>query len=38
MRITQAGGSKSTITCVKGSKAKKVTAVNPVCAAGFKKK
>ena len=40
MKITQAGaaGAKSTITCIKGNKAKKVTAVKPVCPAGFKKK
>jgi len=40
MRITQAGtaGAKKTITCVNGNKAKKVTAVKPVCPAGFKKK
>jgi hypothetical protein len=40
MRITQAGtaGAKKTITCVNGSKAKKVTAVKPVCPTGFKKK
>ena len=40
MKITQAGavGAKTTITCVKGNKAKKVTAVKPVCPAGFKKK
>ena len=40
MKITQAGaaGAKTTITCVKGKKAKKVTAVKPVCPAGFKKK
>jgi hypothetical protein len=40
MRITQAGAAeaKTTIICVKGSKAKKVTAVKPVCPAGFKKK
>jgi hypothetical protein len=29
---------KSTITCVKGKTSKKVTAVKPVCPAGFKKK
>jgi hypothetical protein len=40
MKITQAGaaGAKTTITCVKGNKAKKVTAVKPVCPSGFKKK
>ena len=40
MKITQAGaaGAKTTITCVKGNKAKKVTAAKPVCPAGFKKK
>ena len=40
MKITQAGtaGAKKTITCVNGNKAKKVTAVKPVCPAGFKKK
>lgn len=40
MKITQAGaaGAKTTITCVKGNKAKKVTALKPVCPAGFKKK
>jgi hypothetical protein len=40
MKITQAGaaGARTTITCVKGNKAKKVTAVKPVCPAGFKKK
>jgi hypothetical protein len=40
MKITQAGtsGSKTTITCVKGKTSKKVTAVKPVCPAGFKKK
>ena len=27
-----------TITCVKGKLSKKVTAVNPVCPAGYKKK
>jgi hypothetical protein len=29
---------KSTISCVKGTVTKKVTAVNPVCPAGYKKK
>ena len=29
---------KVTITCVKGKTVKKVTAVKPVCPAGFKKK
>jgi hypothetical protein len=44
MKITQAGSiakagtAKITITCVNGKKAKKVTAVKPVCPAGFKKK
>lgn len=40
MKITQVGtaGAKTTITCVKGNKAKKVTAIKPVCPAGFKKK
>ena len=40
MKITQiaTNGSKTTITCVKGKTSKKVTAVKPVCPAGFKKK
>jgi hypothetical protein len=40
MKITQiaTSGSKTTITCVKGKTSKKVTAVKPVCPAGFKKK
>jgi hypothetical protein len=40
MKITQTAtsGSKTTITCVKGKTSKKVTAVKPVCPAGFKKK
>ena len=29
---------KKTITCVKGKTNKKITAVNPKCPAGFKKK
>jgi hypothetical protein len=29
---------KTTITCVKGKTSKKVTAVNPKCPAGYKKK
>jgi hypothetical protein len=29
---------KTTITCVKGKSVKKVTAVKPVCPAGYKKK
>jgi hypothetical protein len=29
---------KTTITCVKGKTTKKVTAVNPKCPAGYKKK
>jgi membrane protein involved in colicin uptake len=29
---------KTTITCVKGKLTKKVTAINPKCPAGFKKK
>jgi hypothetical protein len=29
---------KSTISCVKGKATKKVTAVNPTCPKGFKKK
>jgi hypothetical protein len=29
---------KTTITCVKGKLTKKVTAVNPKCPAGYKKK
>jgi hypothetical protein len=29
---------KTTITCVKGKLAKTVTAVKPVCPAGYKKK
>jgi hypothetical protein len=29
---------KSTITCVKGSSVKKVTAVRPICPAGYKKR
>jgi hypothetical protein len=33
-----AAAMKSTITCVKGKTSKKVTAVKPVCPAGFKKK
>ena len=32
------GGTKSTITCVKGSTQKKVTAVKPVCPSGYTKK
>jgi hypothetical protein len=36
--IAKAGAAKITITCVNGKKAKKVTAVKPVCPAGFKKK
>jgi hypothetical protein len=31
-------GGKTTITCVKGKLTKKVTAVKPVCPAGYKKK
>jgi hypothetical protein len=31
-------GSKSTITCIKGKLAKKVTSFNPKCPAGFKRK
>jgi hypothetical protein len=33
-----AAAKKSTITCVKGKLTKKVTAVNPKCPAGYKKK
>ena len=29
---------KTTITCVKGKTSKKITAMKPVCPAGFKKK
>jgi hypothetical protein len=29
---------KTTITCIKGKTSKKVTAVNPKCPAGYKKK
>jgi hypothetical protein len=29
---------KTTITCIKGKLVKKVTAVNPKCPAGYKKK
>jgi hypothetical protein len=29
---------KTTITCVKGKTAKKVTAIKPVCPKGYKKK
>jgi len=29
---------KSSITCVKGKTSKKVTAVNPTCPKGYKKK
>jgi hypothetical protein len=41
MTITQSGSAstaKTSITCVKGKTSKKVTDVNPVCPAGFKKK
>jgi hypothetical protein len=40
MRITQAGaaGVRTTITCINGNKARKVTGANPVCPAGFKNK
>ena len=33
-----AAAKKTSITCVKGKTSKKVTAVNPVCPKGFKKK
>jgi hypothetical protein len=36
--LTQAKAKKTTITCVKGKSSKKVSAVNPKCPAGFKKK
>jgi hypothetical protein len=32
------GGKKSSITCIKGKLTKKVTAVNPKCPAGYKKR
>ena len=35
---TSASTKKTTITCVKGKTAKKVTAVNPKCPSGYKKK
>jgi hypothetical protein len=35
---TGAVGKKATITCVKGKLAKKITAVNPKCPSGYKKK
>ena len=31
-------GKKSTITCVKGKLSKKVSAINPKCPTGYKKK
>jgi hypothetical protein len=36
--LTQAKAKKTTITCVKGKVSKKVSAVNPKCPAGYKKK
>lgn len=40
VKLTQAGSTvkKSTISCVKGKTVKKVTAINPKCPSGFKKK
>jgi hypothetical protein len=35
---TAAKVTSKTITCVKGKLTKKVTALNPVCPAGYKKK
>jgi hypothetical protein len=36
--VKPATAKKATITCVKGKTSKKVTAVNPVCPKGYKKK
>ena len=38
LALAQAKLTKSTITCVKGKKVKKVTAVKPQCPKGYKKK
>jgi hypothetical protein len=38
VKLTQEAPKKSTITCVKGKTSKKVTAVNPTCPTGYKKK
>jgi hypothetical protein len=38
VKITQDSSAKATITCVKGKVEKNVTAVNPKCPAGYKKK
>jgi hypothetical protein len=35
---TKVAPTKKTITCVKGKLTKKVTAVNPTCPSGYKKK
>jgi hypothetical protein len=37
-KTTKAAPAKKTITCVKGKTIKKVTAVNPKCPSGYKKK
>jgi predicted nucleic acid-binding Zn-ribbon protein len=36
--LTKSSSKKTTITCVKGKLTKKVTAINPKCPAGYKKK
>jgi hypothetical protein len=36
--VKPAAAKKATITCVKGKTSKKVTAVNPKCPTGYKKK
>jgi hypothetical protein len=36
--VKPAAAKKVKITCIKGKKAKKVTAVNPKCPTGYKKK
>jgi hypothetical protein len=38
VKLTQEAPKKSTITCLKGKISKKVTAVNPKCPTGYKKK
>ena len=37
-RAKAAANKQTTITCVKGKLTKKVTAINPKCPAGYKKK
>jgi len=38
IELMKLSSKKSTITCVKGKLTKKVTAVNPKCPSGYKKK